>query len=252
LLDVVLGSLHQHDLRLFQRLWDCLKAGDILLGDRAYGDYVTPAGLPRQGVDVVARLHQARKVDSRRAKRMANIRSGLEAGVAGMAAADGITMVLGVHGSEKVGGRLVLRFLLPAAPFPEPAVAAAPEQAQAAHPLGSAHPALVVAIGHVQALVQAGFDAAGGPAGGQPLGGVEFGGRQVRHQGHGLRAVLAQAPVQEGDLFDARTIHFFGEGGCGPRGRVLALSAASGGLSRSAARQRRARARKARMAALRW
>lgn len=70
LLDVVLGSLHQHDLRLFQRLWDCLKAGDILLGDRAYGDYVTLASLPRQGVDAVARLHQARKVDFRRAKRL--------------------------------------------------------------------------------------------------------------------------------------------------------------------------------------
>jgi hypothetical protein len=52
---------------LFRRLWECLKAGDILLGDRAYGDYVTLAGLPRQGVDVVARLHQARKVDFRKA-----------------------------------------------------------------------------------------------------------------------------------------------------------------------------------------
>lgn len=69
-LDVVMGHLHQHDLRLFHRLWDCLKAGDILLGDRAYGDYVTLAGLPRQGVDVVARLHQARKVDFRKAKRL--------------------------------------------------------------------------------------------------------------------------------------------------------------------------------------
>lgn len=68
LLEVVLGNLHQHDLRLFQRLWECLKAGDILLGDRAYGDYVTLAGLPRQGVDVVARLHQARKVDFRKAR----------------------------------------------------------------------------------------------------------------------------------------------------------------------------------------
>jgi hypothetical protein len=67
LLDVVMGSLHHHDLRLFHRLWDGLKAGDILLGDRAYGDYVTLAGLPRQGVDVVARLHQARKVDFRKA-----------------------------------------------------------------------------------------------------------------------------------------------------------------------------------------
>lgn len=70
LLDVVLGNLHQHDLRLFRRLWECLKAGDILLGDRAYGDYVTLASLPRQGVDVVARLHQARKVDFRKAKRL--------------------------------------------------------------------------------------------------------------------------------------------------------------------------------------
>jgi hypothetical protein len=67
LLDVVMGSLHHHDLRLFHRLWEALKAGDILLGDRAYGDYVTLAGLPRQGVDVVARLHQARKVDFRKA-----------------------------------------------------------------------------------------------------------------------------------------------------------------------------------------
>lgn len=70
LLDVVMGNLHQHDLRLFHRLWECLKTGDILRGDRAYGDYVTLAGLPRQGVDVVACLHQARKVDFRRAKRL--------------------------------------------------------------------------------------------------------------------------------------------------------------------------------------
>lgn len=70
LLEVVLGNLHQHDLRLFQRLWEYLKAGDILLGDRAYGDYVTLAGLPRQGVDVVARLHQRRQVDFRRATRL--------------------------------------------------------------------------------------------------------------------------------------------------------------------------------------
>jgi hypothetical protein len=70
LVDVVLGNLHQHDLRLCQRLWEGLMAGDILLGDRAYGDYVTLAGLPRQGVDVVTRLHQRRKVDFRRAKRL--------------------------------------------------------------------------------------------------------------------------------------------------------------------------------------
>ncbi len=70
LLEVVMGNLHSHDLRLLRQLWACLKAGDILLGDRAYGDYVTLAGLPQQGVDVVARLHQARRVDFRRAKRL--------------------------------------------------------------------------------------------------------------------------------------------------------------------------------------
>jgi len=70
-LNVILGSLHYHDLRLFRQLWDQLEAGDILLGDRAYGEYTTLAALPSQGVDVVARLHQKRKVDFRKARRLA-------------------------------------------------------------------------------------------------------------------------------------------------------------------------------------
>ena len=65
-LHVVMAGWRHHDLRLFRQVWDQLKAGDIGLGDRAYGDYVTLASLPRQGVDVVARLHQKRKVDFRR------------------------------------------------------------------------------------------------------------------------------------------------------------------------------------------
>jgi hypothetical protein len=67
---VLTGNLHHHDLRLLRGLWDQLKKGDILLGDRAYGEYTTLAGLPRQGVDVVARLHQRRKVDFRKARRL--------------------------------------------------------------------------------------------------------------------------------------------------------------------------------------
>jgi hypothetical protein len=70
-LNVVMSGWRNHDLRLFRRVWDQLKAGDIGLGDRAYGDYVTLASLPRQGVDVVARLHQKRKADFRQAKRLA-------------------------------------------------------------------------------------------------------------------------------------------------------------------------------------
>jgi hypothetical protein len=70
-LNVVLGSLHNHDLRLLRQLQDELKNGDILLGDRAYGEYTTLATWPKQGVDVVARLHQKRKVDFRKARRLA-------------------------------------------------------------------------------------------------------------------------------------------------------------------------------------
>lgn len=71
ILQVMLDNLHAHDLRPFQRLWEQLKQGDILLGDRAWGEYTTVAGLPRQGVDVVARLHARRKVDFRQARRLA-------------------------------------------------------------------------------------------------------------------------------------------------------------------------------------
>lgn len=70
LLNVFLGNLHHHDLRLLRGLWDQLKKGDILLGDRAFGEYTTLAGLPQQGVDVVARLHHRRKVDFRKAQRL--------------------------------------------------------------------------------------------------------------------------------------------------------------------------------------
>ena len=71
ILRVMMDSLCSHDLRLFRRLWQHLKSGDIVLGDRAFGEYSTLAQLPRQGVDVVARLHQKRKVDFRKAKHLA-------------------------------------------------------------------------------------------------------------------------------------------------------------------------------------
>jgi hypothetical protein len=71
ILKVMLDSLRSHDLRLFRRLWEHLHQGDIVLGDRAYGEYTTAASLPQQGVDLVARLHHQRKVDFRKAKRLA-------------------------------------------------------------------------------------------------------------------------------------------------------------------------------------
>jgi len=69
-LNVALGNLHYHDLRLLRTLWDKLKTGAILLGDRAYGEFTTLAGLLKQGIEAVARLHHARKVDFRKARRL--------------------------------------------------------------------------------------------------------------------------------------------------------------------------------------
>jgi hypothetical protein len=69
-LEIMTGNLHHHDLRLFRQLWDCLKMGDILLADRGFGEFTTLAGLLRLGVDVIARLHGARKVDFRKGKRL--------------------------------------------------------------------------------------------------------------------------------------------------------------------------------------
>jgi len=67
---VATGNLHDHDLRLLRKVWEDLKRGEILLGDRHFGDYTTLADGPRRGVDVVSRLNAQRKVDFRKAKRL--------------------------------------------------------------------------------------------------------------------------------------------------------------------------------------
>jgi len=70
ILERLTGNLHQSDLRLFQQLWESLKPGDVLLGDRAFGEYATLAGLLDRSIDVLARLHQRRRVDFRKGKRL--------------------------------------------------------------------------------------------------------------------------------------------------------------------------------------
>jgi hypothetical protein len=70
ILNVVTGDQHGHELRLFKTLWEHLKRGDILLGDRGFGEFTNLAFLPSLGVDLVARLHARRKVDFRKAKRL--------------------------------------------------------------------------------------------------------------------------------------------------------------------------------------
>ena len=68
--EVVLGNKHVHEVRLFRRLWNRIKAGAILLADRGYSDYTTLAQMTSCGVDVITRLHQGRDPDSRRGKRL--------------------------------------------------------------------------------------------------------------------------------------------------------------------------------------
>jgi hypothetical protein len=55
---------------LFRALWDRLQAGEIVLGDRVFGSFFGIAGLTRRGVDGLFRMHQRRKFDFRRGRRV--------------------------------------------------------------------------------------------------------------------------------------------------------------------------------------
>jgi Transposase DDE domain len=68
LLERAAGSLRQAESVLFRSLWPTLKAGDVLLEDRGFCSYGTMALLQEQGVDTVARLHQARPDDLRQGR----------------------------------------------------------------------------------------------------------------------------------------------------------------------------------------
>jgi hypothetical protein len=55
---------------LFRTLWDGLAAGEIVLGDRYFASFFGIAGLSQRGVDVLFRMHQRRKFDFRRGRRL--------------------------------------------------------------------------------------------------------------------------------------------------------------------------------------
>ena len=67
LLDFAVGNEADGELTLWRRLWDLLRPGDIVLGDRAYCSYADIALLRARGVDVVARLGR-RKTDFRKGR----------------------------------------------------------------------------------------------------------------------------------------------------------------------------------------
>lgn len=55
---------------LFRTLWGRLDPGEIVLGDRYFGSFFGIAGLSERGVDGLFRMHQRRKFDFRRGRRL--------------------------------------------------------------------------------------------------------------------------------------------------------------------------------------
>ncbi len=55
---------------LFRTLWDGLERGEVVLGDRYFASFFGIAGLSERGVDVLFRMHQRRKFDFRRGRRL--------------------------------------------------------------------------------------------------------------------------------------------------------------------------------------
>ena len=71
-LDVAIGPYRSSELSLWRQLWDQLKAGDVVLGDRFYGAYADMAQLVARGCDGVFRLRgaRARTMHFRRGQRL--------------------------------------------------------------------------------------------------------------------------------------------------------------------------------------
>ena len=64
------GNKHDHENRLWRRLWKLLNPGDILLGDRGFCSYYNITSLKDLGVDTVFRLHQCRVLNWKRGLRL--------------------------------------------------------------------------------------------------------------------------------------------------------------------------------------
>jgi hypothetical protein len=65
-----IGTLHDHEQRLFQELRAHLEGGEVVLGDRNFGTFANLVLLKRQGADGVFRRHQARGAGVHTLKRL--------------------------------------------------------------------------------------------------------------------------------------------------------------------------------------
>ena len=65
LVDLAVGPYRAGERGLWHQVWRSLKTDDIVVADRYYGTYPDIALLKERGIDVLARVHQRRKVSSR-------------------------------------------------------------------------------------------------------------------------------------------------------------------------------------------
>jgi hypothetical protein len=70
ILNTVQSPWSAHEVPLLRALGPELQAGDILMGDRAFGAFTILALLPLRGVDVLSRLHQGRRFRPRQGRRI--------------------------------------------------------------------------------------------------------------------------------------------------------------------------------------
>ena len=66
LLELAVDNIRVHELTLLRRMFNVLKPGDVLLGDRLFCSYVDIALLRERGIDSVTRLHVSRCKDMRK------------------------------------------------------------------------------------------------------------------------------------------------------------------------------------------
>lgn len=64
------GNWLTHEITLFQLLWEHLRTGDVLLGDRGFGSWATMARCRMRGIEGVFRVAGARKLDWRKGRRL--------------------------------------------------------------------------------------------------------------------------------------------------------------------------------------
>jgi len=72
LLEWTLSDQFHHESKLWREMWDLLRPGDVALTDRGFCSFDAMAQLKGREVDTVMRLHQRRKPDFRKGKRLGN------------------------------------------------------------------------------------------------------------------------------------------------------------------------------------